>query len=113
MSHTPEPWRVSGTGHICAGDKVIPYDDLKADARRIVACVNACAGIKTEALEGSDLIWISESKYKSVLRQRDELLAALNQLQYAYRQIAGLHDPNTDDAFTVIAHNAIAKAKGA
>lgn len=51
MSHTPEPWRVSGTGHICAGDKVIPYDDLKADARRIVACVNACAGIPTATIE--------------------------------------------------------------
>lgn len=41
-----------------------------------------------------------------------ELLAALQRLLPAYRQAVKLYDPNTDDAFTVDAHNAIAKALG-
>ena len=59
MSHSPEPWAVCG----CDGSKVcrIPTIDFKhdtvavtqnpADAERIVACVNACKGIPTEALQ--------------------------------------------------------------
>lgn len=54
--HTPEPWElyeggcdgpdsVAGkTGHVCTCE-------LNEDARRIVACVNACKGIDTEVLE--------------------------------------------------------------
>lgn len=83
MSHTKEPWRVSGTGHLCAGDKVIPYDDLKADARRIVACVNACAELPTEDLDrfGLGLIEkLREDEAFSLIKQRDELLAALKGL---------------------------------
>jgi hypothetical protein len=68
--HTPEPWRAIDTqgiwaGCIAAGDDdevcdmiVPPMDDdekateiANANARRIVACVNACVGIETETLE--------------------------------------------------------------
>lgn len=69
--HTPEPWRF-----ICANDETghepcimrcdaiglvsapqHPADEAEdeANARRIVACVNACAGISTEALESGAL----------------------------------------------------------
>jgi hypothetical protein len=58
--HTPEPW-TSGTdpSHFDAPEVrnsawalYVPTD---ADARRIVACVNACAGLSTEALESGAL----------------------------------------------------------
>jgi hypothetical protein len=63
-THDPEPWFVDNSrGYeefksVIAsrqppeGDDrwIVPADD-DADARRIVACVNACAGIPTEALE--------------------------------------------------------------
>ena len=67
LKGTPEPWRVAenlvpndvfeGFGplilvetedsHICS-----LFDDNPADAARIVACVNACAGINPEAVPG-------------------------------------------------------------
>jgi hypothetical protein len=60
--HTPEPWRVNTgfmEGDIWAGSKRIAYDEgilgsgneeQKANADRIVACVNACGGIDTAEL---------------------------------------------------------------
>lgn len=48
---TNERWYLSGTGHVIAGGKVVCDGTTLEDARRIVACVNACAGISTEALE--------------------------------------------------------------
>lgn len=79
--HTPEPWRLkagSRTNMIEAksGRRAHPSDDgwrivatyqdacesfagddvdanLAANGRRIVACVNACAGISTDALENN------------------------------------------------------------
>ena len=67
--HTPEPWRyvemyeecipkVLATGPTgypeCTASVPVWRRNIKeanANARRIVACVNACAGIPTEALE--------------------------------------------------------------
>lgn len=40
-----EPYAVIG------GFEPDDLDEMKANARRIVACVNACAGISTESLE--------------------------------------------------------------
>lgn len=68
MNHTPEPWvvgtnfgcihkglpdgrRINGALVICQGNN----DQANANARRIVACVNACAGIPTETLEDTKL----------------------------------------------------------
>jgi hypothetical protein len=61
MSHSPEPWRLINRGHdfcvaadgtqiggISADDGMIDLDD--PNWLRIVACVNACRGIPTEAL---------------------------------------------------------------
>ncbi len=66
--HSPEPWR-SEYGNeegpddsfgefyrILAADADTDFDEIvrvgdEADARRIVACVNACRGVPTEALE--------------------------------------------------------------
>ncbi len=56
--HSPEPWEVGddagepwimADGHRSVVHSLGAVDE--ADARRIVACVNACARIPTEALE--------------------------------------------------------------
>jgi hypothetical protein len=63
--HSPEPWRFEnipgrkGAGAVRdVGDFVVARtlpEAMPGDARRIVACVNACAGIPTEALEAGAL----------------------------------------------------------
>jgi hypothetical protein len=67
-AHTPEPWHISGhscrdyegaeigTGNktvavVLTADAVEATQEERANARRIVAAVNACEGIRTEALE--------------------------------------------------------------
>ena len=100
IKHTPEPWiAVPGKRHdpeviittqyrldqskgeICGMDVEFtgPHgDEQKANARRIVACVNACAGIDTELLE---IIEDNDKTLAGVIanveKQRDELLAAI------------------------------------
>ena len=100
--HTQEPWQVHHdidagewpmimAGGVVAG-KIIANVNPKSfccvggdfvempsadNARRIVACVNFCAGISTENLEDNEpLSWLTE-QYNAVKDQRDELLAAL------------------------------------
>lgn len=67
MEHTPEPWsaeRDEGMLYLLTQDRrviALLSDDeraltsglegTEADARRIVACINACVGIPTETLE--------------------------------------------------------------
>jgi len=69
MSHTPTPWRVTGglrmkyiesyigNGQVqeVASCMICEYGDLEANARRIVACVNACDGVPTEVLESGGI----------------------------------------------------------
>ncbi len=91
MSHTKEPWSFSPAENglewgveagkwgvaICAD---APGDGTsEANARRIVACVNACAGIPTDDLErcpSGGLFHLADMA-NEVVKQRDELLAAL------------------------------------
>lgn len=56
--HTPEPWEVrevDGLVAICHKSGWILENDIdeqnKIDARRIIACVNACAGLPLSLLE--------------------------------------------------------------
>lgn len=108
--HSPEPWKysidVDGRVNIFVDDgRVVTLCHARLrpeDARRIVACVNACAGIATEMLEtmatdplGGEKYWVralaevSEKRDRlntenaalndycaTVERQRDRLLAA-------------------------------------
>ena len=70
--HTPEPWTLepglmfvgqTGSDQSAPGfwstqvpdEGPFPFGSREADARRIVACVNACAGIPTAALEGASV----------------------------------------------------------
>ena len=91
--HTPEPWHLceveNETGRI---KHLVPVDAEKMslltivendqatfaaiynddDARRIVACVNACVGIPTDELETAGrLAAAEESTLRSIQRQRD------------------------------------------
>ena len=90
--HTPEPWQVFEDDPRAIVTKENPMLSLlsvgedglaimyeEADARRIVACVNACAGISTENLEDNVPIKELARRYNETLKQRDELLAALEQ----------------------------------
>lgn len=60
-----------------------------------------------QALESHQAVMLAAIERKDAAIA--ELVGALKKLQYAYRQAAGLHDPNTGDAFTFVSHNAIAK----
>ena len=65
MKHTKEPWKVSDKRGVCrefyladeTGDEAISVVFYAANARRIVACINACKGITTEALEAGIIDW--------------------------------------------------------
>lgn len=58
------------------------YPDTKAEenSRRLTACWNACEGISTENLEYGLPVKELAQQYNEAIRQRDELLAALQLL---------------------------------
>ena len=83
--HTPEPWQVFEDDPRAIVTKENPMLSLlsvgedglaimyeEADARRIVACVNACEGISTEYLEKFSATTFND--FKRMKEQRDELL---------------------------------------
>jgi hypothetical protein len=90
--HTKEPWAgkeipLTAVGLARAGFGIVftnhtaTRDEAEANARRIVASVNACAGIPTDVLEAmpsgpSSLL----PMYAQIEQQRDKLLAALESL---------------------------------
>lgn len=90
--HTKEPWAgkeipLTAVGLARAGFSIVftnhpaTRDEAEANARRIVASVNACAGIPTDVLEAmpsgpASLL----PMYAQIEQQRDKLLAALESL---------------------------------
>lgn len=90
MSHTKEPWSMLDTGrdiHINKSGGVgfigsihiyeHRAEQCRENARRIVACVNACAGIPTDDLEqcpSGGLFHLADMA-NEVVKQRDNLLA--------------------------------------
>lgn len=95
--HTKGPWAVNFTkfsevraenGAVIAHCvKLTSLTNLEANARRIVACVNACEGISTEHLENSLPIVELVGRHSEALREiealkaeRAELAGALNAL---------------------------------
>lgn len=99
-NHTPEPWGIKeNTPTIrdsrgiailrCESGAIITEND-KANASRIVACVNACAGLPDDALDGGwSAVGLSayakrlEADLAAVTAQRDELLQAMRQIAFA------------------------------
>ena len=90
--YTKEPWRTDAdagfpsdihcaiTGALIASTHSNgTVSDANANARRIVACVNACAGISTAALEEAA---VSRQRVSEMLLcQRDELATILRQVR--------------------------------
>jgi hypothetical protein len=103
MSHTKEPWQVT-EGDLIITDKnaviavassgcgyngnirprTISDEQKGENARRIVACVNACAGIQNDILENEMFRGAMNSKAYLIdaIQQRDELLEALKKITY-------------------------------
>lgn len=89
--HTPEPWHSEcATVFKDIGDHRYEVaicadwsEETFANARRIVACVNACAGIPDEQLYDQEpgcllsAMVEQEQEIMAITKQRDELLAAL------------------------------------
>ncbi len=86
------------------------------DARRLVACWNACEGISTDALEskqGMPLIVSfqrEQDRADLAARQRDELLAALRPFASVDLRTQGVHQRFADDVLR--ARAAIANVTG-
>ena len=92
MNHTHEPWSFGHLGmeHLWIGPDyterpvaLVPHDtepaardESRENARRIVACVNACAGLTTEALERE--LADERGFVRAFQRQRDELIEHLS-----------------------------------
>ena len=108
--HTPEPWKISHDdsteewsivtnqrGSIIANVNEETGPELVGsvpvmrkmpgleNARRIVACVNACSGIRTEALEHrAHMLKAHDDTIAELKRQRDELFDEFKQLMKFY-----------------------------
>jgi hypothetical protein len=78
-----------GGGH----ENPLTPEELEANARRIVACVNACAGISTENLEENLPVKELALRYNAALKQRDELLQSFNQAMAKVESATACH-PN-------------------
>lgn len=119
-NHTKEPWTLDGRT-VYALDKKgvnifsawvqgtnISDDELTSNARRIVACVNACEGIETDEL--NEYCAVSAKEYQDIERQRDLLLDALDRI--AWSRKLGEKPSKHVEAMERIAINAIASVKG-
>ncbi|MFQ2035205.1 hypothetical protein ACK35Y_20045 [Aeromonas veronii] len=92
IKHTPEPWQVhqDASGDVFVSSAKTSFhiaeigsEDDEAvipDARRIVACVNACHGLPTEELEQKGLVAAVGTQLLDVEQQRDELLSLAERL---------------------------------
>lgn len=138
MEHTKTPWKVSATGGLIVPDIDNPiaticrgfgrddddFPNWKENARRIVACVNACEGIKTEMLEQfGNLEGLSEqldrrdNEFKAMQALNIRLLVALKKTSEELLQASSLTDYEGSDYTEVYkptieaAHAAIAEAE--
>ena len=126
--HTPEPWSIFGKDNHIMGNQFEDamergiehsqwtHNCTPEDARRITACVNACAGIETELLE---IIEDNDKTLAGVIanveKQRDELLAALNFARQGYQASYENGEPDDVEWAEMYLRSidvAIARAKG-
>lgn len=93
--HTKEPWKVEKELNSRSGEWLISMDAgdkgrgiaiaetrvgsgcEEENAKRIVACVNACKGLETDGL--GQLATAVNKRYNDMKSQRDDLLCALKQ----------------------------------
>ena len=115
--HTQEPWKVCHWKDDRRGFEIadrnqnrVEFDMTEANARRIVACVNACAGVSNGELAMTTMSVVL-ARMNEAEQQRDELLAAL-EIIAASEEFHG--DSFVCDFGTLqgVSRAAIAKAKG-
>lgn len=131
--HTKEPWHIRELRDDCfitaavepgmaygpeiMGDDYTGYGDSerkKADARRIVACVNACEGVPTADLEQAQSPQRENlTRFGLACRQRDELLQVLIDLLNAGFDFGVFNDDNPQRIKSILdeARAAIVKAR--
>jgi hypothetical protein len=121
MSHTREPWKLDTLGKtitsenavsiaICLNNPIIEQSPY-ANARRIVACVNACAGIKTEHLERVGVIGASDTQQQRIAALEAELQASQQregELREAMRLILEIAQ---DNDIIVLADKALSQGR--
>ena len=122
--HTPGPWAVNFTkfsevraenGAVIARClKLTSLTNLEANARRIVACVNACEGVSTKHLENNLPIRELVTRYNEVLREIealkaeraglvDDINALKDEIQSQRDKILGLASAqDSEDVFRII-----------
>ncbi len=96
LHHTPGPLRIAGREtrglpHTLVAARTLlfrvyseaygDFDQETENARRLVACWNACEGISTESLERSDVLSGMNQLLRRLETQRDELLSALRHIE--------------------------------
>ena len=96
MKHTSGEWEVRGNG-------IFP----KGSSSNIAVVSKKDFTLLPNGIHGKDEEMGANAK---LIAAAPDLLNALISIQKAYREAVKLHDPNTHDAVSVIAHNAIAKA---
>jgi hypothetical protein len=111
--HTKEPWIADSHYVITEGHTPIAYcnhtdayDGIgAANAKRIVACVNACAGIATGHLEGINAIENPSQTYEELKQRNAELLQVIKDIQQwvrkdeiSFETIIGAIDDITEQA---------------
>lgn len=122
--HTPGPWAVNFTkfsevraenGAVIARClKLTSLTNLEANARRIVACVNACEGVSTKHLENNLPIRELVTRHNEVLREIealkaervglvDDINALKDEIQSQRDKILGLASAqDSEDVFRII-----------
>jgi len=96
--HTKEPWHtgknhnaerfIYGEDGWAVAECVQSKDKMFANARRIVACVNACAGYETEYLE--NLVFLGDTILNRINENVKELNLADQQCEELHREVTAL-----------------------
>ena len=108
--HTNGPWVVNYTkfsevraenGAVIARCvKLTSLTNLEANARRIVACVNACEGVSTKHLENNLPIRELVTRYNEALREIEAMKDEIKSQQNKIRDLADAQD--SEDVFRII-----------
>ena len=108
--HTKGPWAVNFTkfsevraenGAVIARCvKLTSLTNLEANARRIVACVNACEGVSTKHLENNLPIRELVTRHNEALREIEALKDEIKSQQDKIRGLASAQD--SEDVFRII-----------
>lgn len=124
MNHTKEPWRITQLDRViadCMGKVNDDYfiadcfgPDAKANARRIVACVNACSLIPTEWLEENGAYAIPSPSFRDLIKERDQLRELCGELLESLKEYMGSVELiNTAMKDGINVHGAISGLAGA